>query len=249
MTEEAPCKFLEWDSDFFGRRIGRMTVPRLTEATVRSAAAWSRANRVECLYFLGDADDPQTVRIAEGHGFGLVDVRITLDTQLDDGGPPAETSTSRCVIRPSRADDISALREIAQVSFRDTRFYYDGKFSEIQCKALYETWIEKSCNGYADTVLVAETERRAVGFIACHLVDDSAGQIGLVGVSGDASGQGFGQALVSGALRWFRGRNRGRAIVVTQGRNCKAQRLYQRCGFVTRSLQLWYHWWLPNGGA
>lgn len=249
MTEESPCTFLEWDSEFFGRRIGRISASRLTEATVQSIAAWSKANRVECLYFLGDADDPETVRIAEHHTFGFVDVRITLDTELGDASRPADVSASRCVIRPSRSDDIPALREIAQVSFRDTRFFYDGRFSETHCKALYETWIEKSCNGYADTVLVAETERHAVGFISCHLVDDATGQIGLVGVSGEASGQGFGQLLVSEALRWFRGRNRRRAVVVTQGRNGKAQRLYQRCGFVTRSLQLWYHWWLPSGRA
>jgi len=37
--------------------------------------------------------------------------------------------------------------------------------------------------------------------------------------------------------------------VVTQGRNLAAQRLYQRNGFVTASLQLWYHRWFPRENA
>ena len=34
--------------------------------------------------------------------------------------------------------------------------------------------------------------------------------------------------------------------VVTQGRNYSAQRLYQRCGFITQSTELWYHKWLKK---
>jgi hypothetical protein len=36
--------------------------------------------------------------------------------------------------------------------------------------------------------------------------------------------------------------------VVTQGRNGAAQRLYQRCGFVTHALDLWYHKWYSTSG-
>jgi hypothetical protein len=40
--------------------------------------------------------------------------------------------------------------------------------------------------------------------------------------------------------------DRGAATVsvVTQGRNVRAQRIYQQFGMRTRSLELWYHrWW------
>jgi dTDP-4-amino-4,6-dideoxy-D-galactose acyltransferase len=36
----------------------------------------------------------------------------------------------------------------------------------------------------------------------------------------------------------------------TQGRNIVMQRLFQKCGFVTRSVELWYHRWAarqPHG--
>jgi RimJ/RimL family protein N-acetyltransferase len=47
-------------------------------------------------------------------------------------------------------------------------------------------------------------------------------------------------------MSWFAGQDIKTVHVVTQGRNTRAQRLYQRCGFVTRSMELWYHRWFDN---
>jgi dTDP-4-amino-4,6-dideoxy-D-galactose acyltransferase len=94
-------------------------------------------------------------------------------------------------------------------------------------------------------VLVAELDKQPVGYISCHLLDQAKGQIGLCGVSKESQGKGIGLLLVSASLRWFVDHGVQRATVVTQGRNCKAQRLYQRCGFLTQSVQLWFHKWFP----
>jgi ribosomal protein S18 acetylase RimI-like enzyme len=135
------------------------------------------------------------------------------------------------------------LREIAGVSHTDSRFYHDSGFPRQRCDELYRTWIEKSCNGYADIVLVAEVEDTAVGYISCHLLDGGGGQIGLVGVDAQMQGHGLGRALICSALTWFAGQGATRVTVVTQGRNLAAQRLYARSGFVPKSVQLWYHRW------
>ena len=53
-------------------------------------------------------------------------------------------------------------------SHRDSRFYYDPGFPNQRCDELYETWIDRSCHGYADTVLVAEyrpTSRRDMSLV------------------------------------------------------------------------------------
>ena len=68
-----------------------------------------------------------------------------------------------------------------------------------------------------------------------------------------ARGQGLGGTLVAGAVSWFAGEGLATVSVVTQARNVTSQRLYQRCGFVTRSVQLYYHKWYSaeasGGGA
>ena len=68
-------------------------------------------------------------------------------------------------------------------------------------------------------------------------------QIGLIAIAAGHQGRGLGRLLVEHSLEWARHAGAQVMTVVTQGRNVPAQRLYQRCGFVTASFELWYHRW------
>jgi dTDP-4-amino-4,6-dideoxygalactose transaminase len=134
----------------------------------------------------------------------------------------------------SLTDDVPFLQTIAQDIYRDTRFYYDDHFPKDRCRLLYETWITRSCEGYADIVLVAELERMPAGYVTCHLERETfSGSIGLVGASQWAQGRGVGRTLVRDAVDWFATQRIQKVTVVTQGRNYAAQRLYQRCGILS----------------
>jgi dTDP-4-amino-4,6-dideoxy-D-galactose acyltransferase len=201
---------------------------------------WCRSQQIDCLYFLADVSDRETIRLAEDHYFRLVDIRATFEIRLPASLQP---SCKPGMIRLWRPDDLPELKGIARASHVDSRFYFDSNFPPAARKALYETWIEKSCHGYADVVFVAELNSRPSGYISCHLRSHGTGQIGLTGVAAHARGQGLGRQLVLAALRWFAASQVKAVSVVTQGRNVRAQRLYQRFGFTTHSIQLWYHRW------
>jgi len=233
------CEFLEWDSQFFGLRIARLTEPRLTSSSVASARRWCRANQIDCLYFLADSDDAETVMLAQVSAFQLVDIRLTLGRRL--GGSLGPTAA----VRPFRPADAAGLRAIARVSHRDSRFYYDGRFARPQCDALYEAWIERSFGGWADAVLVAEWDGAPAGYISCHLAP-GVGSIGLFAVAQEYRRTGLGGQLVAAASEYFCQNGMKKATVVTQGRNVASQRVYQRCGFLTQSVQLWYHCWFKT---
>lgn len=248
MEANGLCQYLNWDSDFFGYRIARVVANRLSQDSVGPILRWCETHNIDCLYFLGDLTDETTVRLAEDNRFRLVDVRITLENRLESAIEP-RAGGSQAIIRPFIPEDHADLRAIARSSFRFTRFYFDLNFPESLCDALYETWTERSCSGYADVVLVAEVGGQAVGYITCHLPDQTQGQIGLIAVSADWQGRGLGQELVSASLRWFAERGVTQALVATQVRNRRAQRAFQKCGFVTQSAYLWYHrWFLQNDG-
>jgi ribosomal protein S18 acetylase RimI-like enzyme len=246
-VDSSPCQFLDWDSNFFGFKIARVTRTRLDSQTMQAVLRWCDSHQIDCLYFLADATDDHTIGLAEESKFHFVDIRATFERQ--PLGLIPQRAENSFKIRLNTADDIAALRAVARVCYGDTRFYYDSRFPVHLADALYETWIEKSCRGDADCVLVAEIGRQVVGYISCHLLDLSSGQIGLVGVRPDCSGMGLGQMMVNEALRWFAERSLTRVRVVTQGRNCQAQRLYERCGFLVQGLQLWYHRWFSVTSA
>ncbi len=239
-TEREPvCTYLEWDSEFFQRRIARLNPRRLDPAIVAECADWCRRHRIDCLYFLADSEDAETPRLAEANGFYFTDVRVTLERAVAGEDLAADSLNST---RFAHEEDLEALRAIARTGHQDTRFYFDGHFEKRKCDLLYETWIENSIRGFAQAVLVAEAEGEPAAYLACHL-NEQTSQIGLLGVAERHRGKGLGTKLVQVFLRWSREQGASRAIVVTQGRNVQAQRLYQHNGFRTSSVQLWYHRW------
>jgi dTDP-4-amino-4,6-dideoxy-D-galactose acyltransferase len=237
--DEAVCQYLDWDSGFFRRRIGRVLPARLTQDTLTQIHSWADSQGVDTLYFLADAQDPATAKLAEQSGFHFVDIRLTLERPLNQLG---SKKIGDALIRPWKEGDLPGLKAIAHVSHRDSRFYYDPTFTCVLCDAFYETWIERSCYGFAKQVLVAEIDQAPGGYVTCNLPAPDTGSIGLFAVAENAQGRGLGQDLIAAALSWFSEQGATQATVVTQGRNTRAQRVYQRCGFVTRSVQLWYHW-------
>jgi len=235
---DAPCRFLDWDSEFFGRRVARANGHRLTAESLRQIQSWCNSERIDCLYFLADSADAETVKLAEEARFHLVDVRVTLGLEMEELAP----GPGPACVRPFQPADLPGLRAIARVSHRDSRFYYDRNLPDSLCDSLYETWIANSVQGYAQAVLVGEYQSQPAGYITCHL-SAPPGQIGVFAVAPEAQGRGLGQQLVLSALRWFQQQGVSEVTVVTQGRNVRGQRLYQKCGFSTRAAELWYHYW------
>jgi dTDP-4-amino-4,6-dideoxy-D-galactose acyltransferase len=258
MTDE-PCRHLEWDSRFFGVEIAQVATGTLDAAAIGAVDRWCADRQIDCLYFLADAPGPSTA-CAEDAGFHLVDVRVELTRALapapSDLPPrtpaaPADATphglaspvASARRVRPAEPRDVPALRAIARTSHRDSRFYRDERFPRARCDALYETWIEKSCQGAAAAVLVADTGGIAAGYVTCEQPAETVGRIGLFAVAAEARGRGAGTALVASALAWLAARGVETVGVATQGRNVAAQQLYQTAGFRTAALRPWYHRW------
>ncbi len=240
------CELLAWDTRFFGVRIARILGQELDELAMKPILDWSEAKRIDCLYFLADAASEASIAVAEQHGFGLKDVRVTYERRLSiplDKVPPLPAGSC---IRSARLDDIVALECIAASCFTDSRFSADSRFPRTLVSALYRVWIRQSVEGQADMVLVLENAGRAAGFITGKLLDERTGQIPLAGLDAAVQGHGLAQALYAEALRWFASQGIDAVTYVTQARNIRAQRVIQRLDFLSRSTHLWYHKWFDR---
>jgi len=228
------CKLLPWDTEFFGRRIARYCGEALTEQSAAAALVWCRREKVECLYVLvgGDATE---LAIARRLGFVEADTRVTL--LLDN--PTAAVAH----VRDAQPADVPVLRSIARSGHHDGRFYHDPHFPASICDAFYETWIERSCGGWADRVLVTPESGSPAGYVTCHVAPDGDGSIGLIAVGEDHRRNGYGGALIGGALAYFHERGARKVRVVTQGRNEQGKRLYERHGFQVESTGIYFHAW------
>lgn len=237
---------LDWDTDFFGFRVGRVFDENLTHDGAREVFAWAQREAVECVYFLAADGDSRSAHAAENVGFRLMDVRVELGLRIHDRGLRVEGDALDFeFVAPA---DVSALRDIATLSHTASRFYADPHFPRERCAALYSRWIEESCTGGADAVLITRLDDRAAAYVTCHLESDESegrpsGNIGLVAVAERARGRSVGGRLVSASVAWFAKNGADSVRVVTQGRNSGAARLYERVGFTTQRVGLWFHLW------
>jgi dTDP-4-amino-4,6-dideoxy-D-galactose acyltransferase len=229
-----PCIPLEWDSAFFDMRLARVVGDELA-----LARRWCVEHEMDGAYLLIDSSRLDLIQSAEQQGFRLVDVRVTLDRILAAG---EADPIIKGRVRPAVVEDIPVLESIARVNYGMTRFSVDPHFPQDRVEAMYAHWIAKSVNGGASITWVTCDEQDITGYLSC-ILQETDGQIGLVGVEPARQNQGVGGALVAAGLRWFSEQGAQRVTVVTQGRNVAAQRLYQKHGFRTASVMLWYHWW------
>lgn len=231
------CELLPWDTDFFGFRIARVRGETLTQRSADEVIEWCRASDIKCLYFLADPESKESVDAATAHSFIHVDDRLTYRA-------PVNVLASRIdsVVRTGTVADVPRLREIARVSHVDSRFFNDYHFDRIRCGELYEQWIEKSVNGWADIVFVAEVDGELHGYITCSK-EASQGSIGLLAVTGSARGRGIGRSLIESAAQWFADERLDEVRVVTQGRNAAARAFYEKAGFQLLEKKIWFHKW------
>lgn len=229
---------MEWDSQFFGRRIARIYGDQINTTSLKQAMTSSVEQGIECLYFLCSAEDESSVRLAESAGFNLVDVRVELNWKAELS---IELPTNG--VREFQESDLTALQQIAAQAYTKTRFSFDKHFSRNQVSELYKEWLTGSCQNPLHKVFVAITQNSIAGFITCQFDSSEVGRIGLLGLQNEIQGQGYGQQLVREAQRFFNAIGVHEVRVVTQGRNIAAQRLYQSCSFRTAKVNLWYHKW------
>ena len=242
------CQFLSWDSDFFGLRIGKITEGTLSPSVIDAILAWSSANKIDCLYYIADSDDIQSIRLAEENGFRNVEIRISYELSLDGWDPDTRKIRNPDVhLRIARSDDMQILIDMSTDSFVNSRWYFDPDFPKDKTRAYYPIWIKNSVNGFADFVLVAELKGQVLGYISGNRGKDGLeGTLEIMAVRPEARGLGIGHELFSGGLDWHVRNGTKNIVTNTQGRNITTNRMLIRLGLIIKDVQIYYHKWFSN---
>ncbi len=224
---------LEWDTSFFGARMGQL---RVESGEFEPGDLARGLRRTICEAFVSEAYAHLILRCASEEssriwaaglaGMRLVDVGLDLECTAWTGNIPHGAPT----IRRWEAADLPSLQMIAQRSFVFSRFAVDPFFTIEQAEAFHAAWVTNLCQGLAQEVLVAGPAGEPLGFVSCAL-SGGQGRIPLIAVSSNARRLGIGAQLVDAANRWFQEAGVSNVWVKTQAHNYPALRLYQGFGF------------------
>jgi dTDP-4-amino-4,6-dideoxy-D-galactose acyltransferase len=217
---------LDWDTAFFGRRIGVASFAPGEEAAVARTVAEARTDGYVYLVCKPAIEHTSIIRALAEERFYLSDQGLTwaIDTARYQ---PAHEPAGGGTIVAAVEDDVPVLQEMVRGLFRDSRFYNDPFFSDVEADRLHEEWLKNSVAGVAaDGVLWLP----GAGFVTLKK-RGTTGEIALIGVREDARGRGLGRALLTAAMNWFAAAGLPRVTVRTQVRNYGANNFYRAHGF------------------
>lgn len=236
------CEKLEWDSNFFGVNVGYISCLRLTPNIQRHIAKFIQTQHIDMLEYCCNCHDRESVIVSERNGYSFVDIRMTFERSLHD--VHQVVAQDGYFVKKGIEADIPAIRKIATDSYKLSRYHFDTHFNQDKVREFYVNWAEKAIRGtFDDFAYVLYDRDKPIGFCSIKKIRTNAVSFGLVGLSADYRGSGLAKYLLDNVLVLLQKDTMQYVEVVTQGRNYAAQRLYQKCGFVTKSTELWYHKW------
>lgn len=238
---KAPVVYLQWDSDFFQKRIGRVTSNHLDRNEALLVNLWAAENKMDCLYYLSDGSRDSSPWEAEKDGYHLMDLRVTFFIDLERADLEEENPLKIEIVS---AQDLPDVKRMAGQFHGLSRFFADPHFDRELCQKMYEIWIERDATQPERFLWVNKQDDCVSGYTSASIdrLSNSA-EIGLVGVNAKFRGQGIGRKLQVAVLRELKQLGMRQVEVVTQGRNIAAQNLYTRSGYALKSIDLWYHKW------
>jgi dTDP-4-amino-4,6-dideoxy-D-galactose acyltransferase len=242
----------QWDSDFFGFAVARITEPGLSIDELDTALAAARQSGCTLVYWNAPhaaAVPPELLRSYAGQ---RVDQKATYSRSLRGDRAPAVRPTdtradadySLSEHPPGAATD--ALVTLALAAGWRSRFKVDRRFPDALFERMYRTWIDRSARREIADAVLTLTDRggATVGMVTISVKGDT-GQIGLIAIDAAHRGAGLGSRLMAAAHEWMLRRGLARAAVVTQLDNTGACRLYEREGYEVERVEDVYHFW-PN---
>lgn len=226
---------LQWDSDFFGLRIGRTDIASNEEWRMLQQEAISLRKQYDLIYVFFDMELP-----TDTNGMRLVDTKTIYAKSID-----SSTIMPATVEHYQESLPNADLYRLALVSGVYSRFRLDDSLPIDSYERMYRCWMERSVDGtMADLVFVHRADNQIDGMITLKIDNDIA-HIGLVAVDEGAQGKGIGTMLIKSVEAYLQSNTKVRHLkVATQWANKPACHLYEKNGFFVEEKTNIYHWWL-----
>ena len=228
--------FLEWDSDFFGYKVGEVNS---VSNQLAGDIAIAKREKYKLLYF---KVDPKNIILNQecirNNGL-LVDEKVTYFRDV----PIFESQNNQTELY----NDIYSNEKLTNLALQSgvySRFKVDSNFKDNEFEKLYTTWIEKSVSKQiSKELIIQKKDDIVIGLLTLGIKNERA-DIGLLAVDEFYRGNNIGLNLVRRAFQESHKLKMTYIQVVTQKSNKIACLFYEKMGFTIDSVENIYHFWI-----
>ncbi len=235
-------KHLDWDSNFFSKRIGRIDLtPADSEQDLENEIRSHQ--EYDLLYIFSDN---QLLLPHKDFRCKLADQKVTFIGNLTSNEPKKPENTNIIITESNHESTPKELELLAYQSGEFSRFKTDTRFDPNDFYRLYKKWIDNSVSKeIADNIYIAFWKEIIAGFVTVQHTQDYS-KIDLIAVDQDFQGHKIGSSLMDHIIymSWQKGIKK--IYVDTQAANIKACGFYLHKGFSKHKIVNIYHYWLNN---
>jgi ribosomal protein S18 acetylase RimI-like enzyme len=234
--------FSEIDSQRFGIRVARAQVggknlPQIVDFCV--------AEQIKLLIARCATKDLRTVQEMESRDFLLMDTLVYYSFDLSKRTIPSDATKAH--VRKFARRDTAQVETVAGAAFEGYYGHYhaDPRLDRRKCDEGYVSWAVRSCTSkqVATEVLVAEIDKKIIGFLTLRLNGPKEMEGLLFGVAPEGQGIGVGRSLMVNGLELCKKRHVKRMLISTQVTNVAVQKVWCRVGFEPSHSYYTLHKW------
>lgn len=232
---------LEWDSDFFDLKIGKIEKRFLSDTEFEQNLIFGRREKYDLLYVIDDLRNQIGNTVLKNYKLTLVDTKIVFEKRLRF----EKDIEDIYIIKNVNDDDLQELYYLAIESGHLSRYKIDENLNS-KFEIFYRTWIDNSLNKVlADDVFVYKINTKIVGFVSLKYQNKKC-TVGLIAVNENYRGHEIGKKLMQKCF--FEGSMRSCKTleVATQLVNVGACRFYEKLGMKIKKSNKIYHSWIQK---
>lgn len=227
-------EYLDWDSSFFGLKIGKFHVSTLTIEDVDVLLNQKQLQSYDLVYVFVDTPTKESSDYLLVNGGTLVDEKVIYEKSVPKG------VHQHLDLINYHGECTEQLINLALASGHSSRFKVDNRLNH-KFEEFYTLWMKKSVDKVlADNVFICQKDDKILGFVSIK-IKDTMGQIGLIAVDEQQRGKGIGRALIAECDMLLMSKQIATHQVVTQKQNFGACALYEKCGFKIKEIQTIFH--------
>lgn len=216
---------LKWDTEFFGRRTGRVFANGLNLDEILEEAEKADYDTVYVLY---DGMKPEA-GLCESRGLYLSDIQIFVSLKFEKEKYRGKYFEK---LNELEAYDFEDAMEIVRSTAVVSRFFNDSRYEKEKIREMYGYWLKNALNGtFSDGIFVERVNGR-IGGVVIVKTDEKAA-LTLMGVNPEMKRHGLGRKLLEQVLSYWADMDRefDRIYSVFSMNNLESFRYHMKTGF------------------
>lgn len=190
----------KFNSNIFGLKMGNVVdcAETIKAEDVRDMILSAKSNGFQHLNAKVSADKKEAVNIMLQNGFKLVDTQLMyqIDVKISE-----EYWPDNIIFRSYRKDDCVQIADIAREAYTLDQFHSDKVLPSYLCDKYYVEWMNNSCNGFADKVMVLSRDTAIAGYITLNYESDYSAVVGLAAIGKQFQHKGYFTYLIGETLK------------------------------------------------